>query len=300
MDDRWIAVTDVSGESLTAALIDQLREDAVAATAEAGLAGAHSYMRARKVSLFNMLSGARSLVPSHAVSTAARDPTALAVVVQQLRRDERASADALGDVGVAVAQSPGPPPLALGAALRQKLLRVVSGNRSGFDLVEDGTVPVTGVTELTGTPAEPRQVDRLAFLGGDAAARLTEPGDVVFCTSPRPRAVVDTVGGAAVQYPARVLRIDPVKGEGLSPHVLAHSVNAQPERSRAWRTWPVPRLAADQVHPADVALGALEREKGAVRTRLDELDSLHDALVAGATGGALTLSPAPSHERNPR
>lgn len=298
--DRWIAVTDVSGESLTAALSDQLREDAVAATAEAGLAGAHSYMRARKVSLFTVLSGGRSLVPSQAVSTPARDPAALGVVVQQLRCDERSSADALGDVGVAVAQSPGPPPLPLGAALRQKLLRVVPGNRGGFDLVEDGTVPVIGVPELTGTPAEPRRVDRLAFLGGDAAARLTEPGDVVFCTSPRPRALVDLEGGSAVQYPARVLRIHPVKGEGLSPHVLAHSVNAQPERSRAWRTWPLPRLAADQVHPADVALAALERERGAARHRLAELDSLHDALVAGTTGGVLTLITVPPHERNPR
>jgi hypothetical protein len=186
--------------------------------------------------------------------------------------------------------------LTVGDALRQRRLRMVPGNRAGFDLVKAGTVPVLGIPELTGTPA-PRRVDRLAFLGGDAAARLTEPGDVVFCTSPRPRAVVDTAGGSAVQYPARVLRIHPVDGEGLSPHVLAHSINAQTERSRAWRTWPVHRLAPEQVPVVDAALTALQQETVAVRHRLTELAALHDALIAGTTTGALTLTLTPNPER---
>jgi hypothetical protein len=225
------------------------------------------------------------------------DPAAAAVKVQQLREDVRVPVDPLGGVEVTLGASTGLPSLTVSDALRQRQLRMVQGNRSGFDLVEGGTVPVLGVTELTGTPA-PRRVDRLAFLGGTTAARLTEPGDVVFCTSPRPRAVVDAAGGSAVQYPARVLRIHPVDGEGMSPHVLAHTINAQPEHSRAWRTWPVHRLVPEQVQAVDAALTALKQESVAVRHRLAELDSLRDALLTAATAGALTLTPAPTPERN--
>lgn len=297
--DRWTAVTDTSDQPLTTALVQQLREDAVAATAAPHLAKAHSYAQARLVPLSAVLARRGSLVPPRAAASPAGDSAALVVLVQQLRRDERTPADALGGVEVIVGESSSPPAVPVGEALRRRLLRMVPGNRAGFNLVHAGTVPVIGVPELVGTSAEARRVDRLAFLGGDASARLTESGDVVFCTSPRPRAVVDTVGGSAVQYPARVLRIHPVKGEGLSPHVLAHSLNTQPEPSRAWRAWPVPRLAADQVPTTDAALVALECEKAAVRTRLAELDSLHDALVTGTTSGALTLTTAPPHERNP-
>lgn len=297
--DRWLPITDVSERALSAALVHQLREDAVAATAEPGVAAAHSYAQSRLVSLSAVLARRGSLVQPRVAATLAPEPAALAVLAAQLRHDERAPADALGGVGVAVSTSTAPPALALGEALRQRLVRMIPGNRAGFNFVSDGAVPVFGVPELTGTTVGSRRLDRLAFLGGDAAARLTEPGDVVFCTSPRPRAIVDAAGGSAVQYPARVLRVHPVKGEGLSPHVLAHSVNAQPERSRTWRAWPAPRVPVAQVNPTDAALAALEHEKAAVRARLAELDTLHDALVAGTTSGALTLTPAPPHERNP-
>ena len=56
--------------------------------------------------------------------------------------------------------------------------------------------------------APPRFITLLDFAANYPAGPLTEPGDVVFCTSPRPAAMVDAEGGAVVVFPARILRID--------------------------------------------------------------------------------------------
>ncbi len=159
-------------------------------------------------------------------------------------------------------------------------------------------MPVLGVDALLGhSPRGAHRLDRLAFLGGHRPGRLTEPGDVVFCTSPRPRAAVDAAGGSAVQAPARVLRIEASYGEGLSPYVLASSINAQPATSRSWRDWLLPQVAPAQTQQASRALQAVEQEQERLRARLGHLDVLRDSLVQGLSAGALALlHEAPLHD----
>ncbi len=294
LDARRIAVVDVSDTALTDVLIGQIRDDVVAATAAPHLSRAHSYARARLVPTATVLAQSGSLVlPRPTITRPDVEAAAAVLLLERRRSTERESIDALGGVGIDVGASRVSGPITLGEATGRGLVRVLPGNRQGFGLREGGNVPVLGVAELTGDGVRgSRRVDRLTFLGTYDAARLTEAGDVVFCTSPRPRAVVDEAGGSAVQYPARVLRVDQLRGEGLIPYLVASAINAQPARSRAWRSWSLPRVPAGQVVPVGVALGALDREKAATRARLAELDELHRTLVQGVTNGAFALTAA--------
>lgn len=291
LDERRVAVIDVSDEPLTELLITQIRDDVASAMAEPRLARSHSYAQARLVQTSMLLAQSGSLVPpSSAVTRADLDPAAAALRIEQLRTDPRPPTDALAGARVDVSQSPGPSSISVREAIRRKFVRVLSGNRAGFELDEDGNVCVIGVPELTSTTVVgSRRVDRLTFLGTHDVARLTEAGDVLYCTSPRPCALVDEVGGSAVQYPARVLRVDPVRGEGLSPHVIAYAINAQPSSSRAWQSWSLPRVPAEQVVVVATALSGLHRDKAATRARLLDLDHLERTVVQGVTSGSLLL-----------
>lgn len=289
LDQRRIATADVSDEPLTELLIGQLVDDVVAAMAEPRPARAHSFARARLVPTSAALASGDSLVSVKPAAQLTPDPAGSAVMVQQLRVDDRVSTDALD--GLVVAPGPGQPLAAttVSQALAARALRMVPGNRAGFDLVDDGNVAVIGVPELTQGAHGQRYVDRLMFLGGWAANRLTEPGDVVFCTSPRPAAFVDVEGGSAVEYPARILRPHPVEGEGISPHALAHDVNGRPAGSRAWKSWPVRRVRASQLATLGEALTSVARERAAAAARTVELDTLTSTLLDAVTAGALTL-----------
>jgi len=119
------------------------------------------------------------------------------------------------------------------------------------------------------------------------AAEFTEPGDVVFCTAPRPAALVDADGGAVVTFPARVLRSRTAR---LLPRVLAADVNAQPATARSWRGWTVRAVPDDQVEALTGMLDDLARHHAALAEQLDALDQLIAALTLGATTGTLDLT----------
>jgi len=290
VEDRRVAVIDVSDAPMTALVTGQVRDDVLAALAPPGLARAHSYALARWVPTSFLLAQRGSLVPPRSRTPRAQlEGAAVALLLEDLRRGV-AGTDPLGGLGIEPGRDVAAPPITVAEAERRGLLRVLPGNREGFDLVPDGGVPVLGLDELLGhSPRGARRVDRLAFLGGHRPARLTDPGDVLFCTSPRPRAAVDAAGGSAVQAPARVLRIEASYGEGLSPYVLASTINAQPETSRSWRDWLLPQVAPAQAQLGSRALQALEQEQDRLRTRLGDIDVLRDALVQGLSGGALAL-----------
>ena len=76
----------------------------------------------------------------------------------------------------------------VGSAVERREIRLIPGHRlDAADLHPDGTVPVLGVEEIVGSVATgQRRVDRLEFASRYPSGRSTEPGDVVFCTAPRP------------------------------------------------------------------------------------------------------------------
>ena len=189
VEDRRVAVIDVSDEPLTALLSGQIRDDILAATADPRLTRAHAFSRARLLPYRHDSRAQRSPDPTgcpHFLLSHAADA---AVTIEVLRTAPESLGDALADLKrISAAEAEGPAPLTVRDARRQSLVRVLPGNRHGFDLRDDGNVAVIGVPELTSKVARDiRRINRLTSLGTYDAARLTEPGDVVFTTSPPPR-----------------------------------------------------------------------------------------------------------------
>jgi hypothetical protein len=160
-----------------------------------------------------------------------------------------------------------------------------------------GSIRVLRVEDLIATPGEAARseagVDLIDLELSAPRARRTEPGDVVFCTAPRPAAAVDREGRSVVCSPARILR--PAPDSGISPEVLAAAINAQPATARAWRSWRVIRLEAGDAASLSVALRAIEDERTRLRHRLATLDQLTHHL----TSGAATVAADPTSDQHP-
>ncbi len=146
----------------------------------------------------------------------------------------------------------------------------------------DGSVRVLP-TELVGA---------LALDPFDAELRYpravrTEPGDVVFIEKPRPRAWVDSAGGAMVACPARIIRL--AETATIGPQLLATVINERVSPGSEWETWSVPVLDRQEAELLEAALrdaGNFERE---ARRRVEAAQELKSALIDGVAAGALTL-----------
>ena len=145
-------------------------------------------------------------------------------------------------------------------------------------------------------PPGQRQVDRLTFAASYDAGRYTEPGDVVFCTSPRIAAVVDESGGSVVVAPARVLRVDRHKSHGLLPRVIAADINRVVPQAKQWRLWRLRRAPVGQLAPLRETLKAIDAERVAALDRVSQLDELAVLVTAGVTDTTLTITTHPREE----
>jgi hypothetical protein len=150
---------------------------------------------------------------------------------------------------------------------------------------------VVGVEELhDDTLVGSRAVDRLRFADAYPRAALTEPGDVVFCTSPQPAAWVDAAGSHVVAYPARVLRVRAGAGNGIVPEILAADIASQPPTARSWRRWLVRRVAGEQVQALRAALSLVDAAREELRARLAAVDRVGVLLAEGATSAAIAVT----------
>lgn len=180
-------------------------------------------------------------------------------------------------------------PTTVGAAVAARALTVRPGHRLRAQDIGDTGTPVVGPAELTGGARGARRIDRLVF-AGYPRGRYTEPGDIVFCTAPRPAAWVDRLGGSVVEYPARLLR---VSGDavGLSPHGVAHDLRRG--TGNLWRAWPLRVLPAEQAGVMDFALAELRRHHDEILSRVSVLGHLADQLMAAAAAGTARLDHEP-------
>ncbi|OMH23416.1 hypothetical protein BKD30_12330 [Tersicoccus phoenicis] len=202
-----------------------------------------------------------------------------------------------GITATAVAHEPVPARVSIGAAIDAGHLRCLPGTRLKGETESDTGTPVLGPPELSAPPPETRHVDLLAFTRDHPAARLTEPGDVVFAATPRPAAVVDVHGGAVVAFPARILRIDATDPGGLSAHLLAAAINAQEPGERRWRQWRVPRVPEPESAALAAALTRLQELQRRTRERAADLQRLADDLATGVAVGRISLNPSTPSER---
>ena len=187
----------------------------------------------------------------------------------------------------------------IGQRLDSRQLRYIAGNRLPAGLVDTtpagaGRIRVIGPDDLLNSAGGPeigaRSVDRLQFTREMPAGRLTEPGDVVFCTSPRPRAMVDREGLSVVEYPARILRIRPHGDDELLPDILVADVNARSRADVTWRSWPTRGIDPLQRSPLSAALAELRDARDAALLRLARLHELEAAVIDGVTHSQLSLS----------
>lgn len=300
--EAFTYVADLVNESLTPAVIDDVVTDLVAATAGRTLQRAHSARFLRSVATRLLIPPGRSLVERGAVlgSVARSSAADLIIRAQEAVRQLESpwTAAALPTVSVREDDFLGQAST-VGDALTGPHLRSVPGHRLRTeDVTNGGGHPVLGVGELIGeVRVGARSVDRFVFARDYESGRLTEPGDVVFCTSPRPRALVDHEGASVVEFPARVLRIDPGDPGGLHADVVAGDINEQPATARAWRLWPVRRVPDDNRPGLDALLSELRRMRDEVRARQQLLDHLSETVTDGVTAGHLSLTPRPRKGR---
>lgn len=299
--NRWTVIADLSNRTLTAPVITDLVTDVVASMGDEALVRAHAFRFARRVPTTQLLLGRRALVervvrePRRSLSAGAE----LSLRIEQLTGSLEPSV--LTGLAVDAVPAPDDDPIeriafTLEDAVRTRRCRMIPGNRVDVaDLSSTTGAAVLGVPELIGdNPIGHRQVDRLSFGGAYPSARFTEPNDVVFCTSPRPAALVDEHGGSVVASPARVIRIKNTAPGGLLPRVLAADINAVEPQAKHWRLWRLRRTPDDQREALEAALAEIELARSAARRRLVDLDHLAAALTEGVTTERLTITRTPS------
>lgn len=310
--DRWTLVADLSGVAPVAgtfprAVVEDLATDVVAALGTPGDVQRHAFRFAQFVYMRKVLASRTGLLDTaRPVVRGARDDAGAGVVRVGELVDllDGVSRPALG---VAVQRGEAEPArrVRLGSLVDGGAVRRVPGNRlEESDVRAAGADPagasrVIGIPELLGDEeVGARVVDRLEFAGRYPAGRLTEPGDVVFCTTPRPAALVDTEGFSVVAFPARVLRLrahrpDDAPGvvgtdARLVPEVLARDVASQPRGSR-WRSWEVRIVPAGEADDVAAALARVREHRTAARWELAYLEELEKVLVDGVTTGVVRM-----------
>ena len=298
-DERWMMLADLANVPLTADVVDDLVTDLVASTGDEAMVRAHAFRFTRMVQTRVVLASRGNLVEvaprvERAHSGSAAD---LAVRIATLN-DQLRKSPAVGQLDFDVAPNPDLDNLTtaqhitVGAALVSGSLHVVAGNRlDSADMHATNGARVIGPAELTGpSRSGDRHVDRLTFASSYGASRYTEPGDVVFCTSPRVAAMVDDRGGSVVVSPARVLRVDRHKPHGLLPHLLAADINSVAPQAKQWRLWRLRRVPAEQRSSLHDTLNAIHAQRDAALERVSQLDQLAALLTAGVTDTTLTIT----------
>lgn len=298
--EKWTLVADLVEEPLAPATRSDLVSDLTAAMGDETFIRAHAFRFARRLPTSIVLARSGSLVATE--KPVSMVPLEAAVPRQRLAgadfpaRLDAVVADLGDDAPVRVREitvNPSPtflPHATLGALADSRHVQCLSGARiSPDDVGTEAGYPVIGVEELTGQgDIGSRTIDRLLLEAAYPAARITAPGDVVFCTAPQPRARVDTTGFSVVVYPARILRIHKSDPAGLVPEVLAADIERQ--ASRDWKRW-----GARRVVPAERAglvnvLANVTSERAALTERIRRLDELANLLADGVVAGTLTTA----------
>jgi hypothetical protein len=298
-DERWMVLADLANVPLTADVVDDLVTDLVASMGDQAMVRAHAFRFTRMVttrillaSRGNLLEVAPRVEPARA-GTAAESALRIGSLKVQLQQDHDVELlDFDAETNPDIDNFSQTEHVTVAAALRARSLRVIAGNRvDPADLHATNGAPVIGPAELIGdSPPGERQVDRLMFGASYDAGRYTEPGDVVFCTSPRVAAIVDRHGGSVVVSPARVLRVDGRKSHGLLPLVIASDINNVVPQAKQWRLWRLRRTPSEQQASLRDALKVIDAERLAALARVSQLDELAALVTTGVADTTLSIT----------
>ena len=298
--DRWTMVADIAGHTLTPVVVQDLISDLIASLGDRATVHAHSFRFARTVLTRALLAGRGSLVE------AARSVPPKAVAFgagAAIRAEELLRALSTEPHGppLGFSAQPGPAPqspkvVTIHNLLAERRLRYIPGNRLDTDDIADNPleaagIHLIGVPEVLGQSSRgSRWMDPLLFATHYEAGRLTEPGDVVFCTTPKPSAIVDTEGSSIVEFPCRVLRLTGEHPAGLHAEIVAADINTALPRQKQWRLWQTRRVPASQHKRLDAALKALREQRAAVNATFAHLNELNTLIMDGVTDGSIALT----------
>lgn len=308
--DRWTMIADLSAANLDTAARQDLISDLSASLGTRREISAHAFRFARLVPTPTLLASGSALplssTPPAAPSPAGAEPSA----VDHMVRLESAM-DAIGPTPVPsaiagitfdVVPKTGKPSLpqrkartqqSLGTLLAKNQLCYLPGTRMAPESLGSEGFPVWDVDHLEPAASRPdgHHINVLVLAAEYPRATLTEPGDIIFRTGPRPRAVVDRDGSAVVRYPARILRVKAGQST-LVPDVIAADINAAP--GGPWRQWPVRSLTPEAASGLGAVLARVEATRDELLERLQRVDDLTALLLDSAAVGVIaTLDEEP-------
>ncbi|WP_298943248.1 hypothetical protein [uncultured Microbacterium sp.] len=288
--ERYTALVDLTDAPLTSATIGDLVSDVVAALGTARDVRAHAFRFTRIVRTASLLATRGSLLGA---DSRAGLPASISLGELPARIDHARAALGVETAEVAPASAP---PLALRsveALIADRHLRLLAGTRiDPASTSSEGLVVVTADDLDRPAAIGERRIDPLLLATRHPSAQLTEPGDIVFRTSPSPRAWVDPDGSKVVAAPARVLRVRSADAGGLVPELIAADIDESRGGPGAWRRWMLRRVAPRERAPLRATLGALAAERDALLRRAAALDDYARLLTAGVSAGAVTLADA--------
>ncbi|MDR6097566.1 hypothetical protein [Microbacterium sp. SORGH_AS_0454] len=255
--DRFTATADLSAMSLTPAARSDIVSDIAAAMGAARDVQARQFRFAGLVPTTSLQARSESLVSSSA-RKAKKSPSTGAEVAARL--------DIIGSSIQAdfdpVEIDPSPHnvlrPAPVSDLIRDRHLRVVSGTRVKSELIGSDGLVVVRVSDLDDPSAiGGARIDQLVFASEHPRASLTQPGDIVFRTSPTAAAWVDRDGSKVVAYPARVLRINKKDPGGLVSEVVTADILDAMTGPGAWKRWSLRRVDHRSAAPLARALNAI-------------------------------------------
>ena len=305
--DLWTLVADLTETPLDVRATQDLVSDLVASLGDEATVRSHAFRFARLIPTRVLLASRASLVAA-ALANSPVPPRKTTGAEMAVRAGELlASLGSLGAITVdanGANTQPGDTTPSTAATIEQLLhrkhLRFIPGNRLDGENYSTTGLRIIGPTELLNPEtAGARRIASIRFVTDYPTGRLTEPGDVVFCTSPRPAAVVDTEGTSVVVFPARILRINAASPNGLLNEIIAADINTQLPGNRRWRLWQLRRVRPAEGPALAQAIAAIRSQQAITRGRLAELDELAALLMAGTTAGTLTLT-TPPHIPSPQ
>lgn len=274
-----VLVADLSGR---AAHPDELADDVLGALEQTG---ARAYRYGRVVPYNDVWTRDTVVVPGVGVASpvATGSGSALDRVVEAtlLTREQ------IGGLDVPVVAQSGTTrlvPRSLGELVNAGAIKIQSGSRvSPQHLDPEGSVRV-----LSADPSATHgRIDALVAADHYSHAARTEPGDVVFTASPRPRAIVDEEGGSRIASPSRILRVESLRA-GIGPRALAAAINEM--ASSEWKTWSVPNVPRAEIQLLEDALGGVLDHLGALRRHEEAATNIINNLIQGVTEGSVALS----------
>lgn len=290
--ERFTALVDLTDAPLTPAAIGDLVSDIVSSLGTARDVRAHAFRFTRIVRTASLLAVRGSLFSAghheRSLARAARDEL-------PARIDQARAAVGVDTPAVAPARGTEIERRSIATLIADRHLRLVSGSRIDLASTSTGGLVVITADDLDSpTSIGARRIDPLLLAERHPSAQLTEPGDVVFRTSPSPRAWVDPDGSKVVAAPARVLRVRQADAGGLVPELIAADIAEAAGGPGAWRRWMLRRVAPAEIAPLRGSLRALAAERDALLHRAATLDDYARLLSAGIVAGAVTLTDSAS------